>query len=201
MATEVGICNLALSHLGDVAEVTSISPPDGTTQATHCALFYPIARDTLIARHPWNFTLTRSVANVATATVPETWDYQFAVPTHVIFLGVYDEEDTQDRTPQDYIIEGDYLYTNIETPTFRYTQQITDTTKFPPLFTVALARYLASMLAGPIIKGGEGMQVAKAQLQWFEQMDFPEAKKADAKTQRGNLQYSDFTPSGIGARA
>jgi len=200
MATEVGICNIALSHLGDVADVTSISPPDGSMQAQHCAIFYPIARDALLSRHPWNFTSTRSVGNVAIAIAPDTWDYQFAVPSHVIFLGVHEAEDTQDRTPQDYVIEGDYLYTNVETPTFRYTQQITDTTKFPPLFTLAIARYLASLLAGPILKGSEGMNVAQSQLKWLEQIDLPAAKLADAKERR-NAQYVDFTPAGIAARS
>ena len=37
----------------------------------------------------------------------------------------------------------------------------TDTTKFSPLFVVTLSWHLASMLAGPIIKGDQGMAQAK----------------------------------------
>jgi hypothetical protein len=43
----------------------------------------------------------------------------------------------------------------------RYTSVVTDTTKFPPLFTVALSWHLASMLAGPLIKGDVGAAEAK----------------------------------------
>ena len=34
--------------------------------------------------------------------------------------------------------------------------RVTDTSKFSPLFTLVLGRSLASMLAGPVVKGREG---------------------------------------------
>ena len=61
MASEVDICNLALSHLGDNATVASIDPPEGSAQAEHCSRFYPIARDTLLEMHNWNFSTRRAV--------------------------------------------------------------------------------------------------------------------------------------------
>lgn len=200
MATEVAICNVALANLGDSAEVTSIAPPDGSAQAAHCAVFYPIARDAVISMHPWNFATWRSESNVALSAAPDTWGYVFDLPECAIFLGVYEAGDTQDRTPQDYAIEGAYIYTNVETPTFRYVQAVTDTTLFPPLVTLAISRYLSSLLAGPLIKGSEGMNVAKAQLQWFMQVDLPAARMADAKA-RKNEQYGEFIPDSIRARS
>ena len=53
MASEIAICNLALSHLGDAANIASIDPPEGSAQAEHCATFYPIARDSLLEMHDW----------------------------------------------------------------------------------------------------------------------------------------------------
>ena len=38
----------------------------------------------------------------------------------------------------------------------RYQSLVTDTTTFSPLFVVTLSWHLASMLAGPIIKGDQG---------------------------------------------
>ena len=43
----------------------------------------------------------------------------------------------------------------------RYQSLITDSTKFSPLFVVTLSWHLASMLAGPIIKGDQGMKQSK----------------------------------------
>ena len=59
MASVVDICNLALGHLGDPATVSSIDPPEGSAQAQHCARFYPIARDSLLEMHSWNFSTYR----------------------------------------------------------------------------------------------------------------------------------------------
>ena len=59
MATEVDICNLALSKLGDEANLHSIDPPDGSTQADHCARWYPIARDKALQCFPWSFATRR----------------------------------------------------------------------------------------------------------------------------------------------
>jgi hypothetical protein len=55
--TPVQICNLALAKIGDVAQVTAISPPDGSMQASYCALFYPQALSVLLMRNAWSFAL------------------------------------------------------------------------------------------------------------------------------------------------
>ena len=60
MASEVDICNLALSHLGDTATIASLDPPEGSAQAEHCARFYPIARDSLLEMHAWGFATSRA---------------------------------------------------------------------------------------------------------------------------------------------
>jgi hypothetical protein len=62
---------------------------------------------------------------------------------------------------------------------------VSDPTKFDPLFTNALAWHLASMLAGPIVKGAEGSaegrkaaQMAMAYVQQAKQSD---ANQRDVK--------------------
>ena len=82
---EVDICNLALSHIGDTANVVSIDPPEGSAQAGHCARFYPIARNTLQEMHPWGFCTTR----VTLAQVAETvqgWNHVYIVPSDALNL-------------------------------------------------------------------------------------------------------------------
>ena len=60
MATEIDICNLALAHLGDDATIASIKPPEGSAQAEHAARYYPIARNSLLESHTWNFAAKRA---------------------------------------------------------------------------------------------------------------------------------------------
>lgn len=189
MASVVDICNLALGHLGDIASVTSIDPPEGSAQAEHCARFYPIARDTLLEMHNWNFASRRVIPAQLTSTWPE-WKYAYQVPSDIINMVSVLPPDAQDDystrwaptdapwtnyspvvaagryVPQPYTIEvmadgTQILYTNQKDAVLRYTQRVDDPTRFSPLFTLTLSWHLASMLAGPVIKGDMGQAEGK----------------------------------------
>ena len=195
MPSVVDICNLALAYLGDDATVASIDPPEGSAQAEHCQRFYPIARDTLLQMHAWNFASRR--VSLAQVTMPYTmWKYAYACPgdmmTAVAVLPPQAENDYAVRAypadrygwgwintpfvaggtyvPQEYQIETDtagnkVIYTNQENALLRYQALVTDPTKFDPLFAIALSHHLAGMLAGPVIKGTEGATEGKRQTQ------------------------------------
>jgi hypothetical protein len=217
MASVVDICNLALAHLGDEATVASISPPEGSAQAEHCARFYPIARDTLLQMHAWNFASRR--ASLAQVTMPYTmWKYAYAVPgdmmTAVAVLPPEAQNDYSTRfspaeypyynanfspmlaagqyVPQRYSIETDtlgnkVLYTDQENALLRYQALVNDPTKFDPLFTMALSWHLASMLAGPVIKGDQGAAEAKRcaqmMLMYLQQARASDANQRDVKVE------------------
>ena len=203
MASVVQICNLALSNLGDGARVTAIDPSDGSVQANLCAVFYPVARDALFERYPWSFANARAalVLDTTIADPLDSWEFSYVVPTDCLrVIGVHAEADSADRTPQDFVREGGYLFTNTEDAVIRYTKQVTLATSYPALFVVALARLLSSYLAGPLLKGMEGVKVGQAMLTQFEKLDFPLAAAKDANGQKNNS-YGDFTPDSIAARA
>lgn len=189
MAAEVDICNLALAYLGDAASVSSINPPDGSAQASHCARFYPIARDELLEMHTWSFTTTRTQLALAPTNPASTWKYAYQAPSNALnFLEVMDSQASAEYVasvqlpytsfgvpipnvgigvPQPFQIETDgngsiIILTDQQNAVLRYTATISDTTKFGPLATSALAWLLASKLAGPILKGDAGLQAAQA---------------------------------------
>jgi hypothetical protein len=81
-------------------------------------------------------------------------------------------------TPQQFAIEGSYIYTNQENAMLRYQAYITDPSLFPPLFVNTLSWHLASMLAGPIIKGDQGMAEAKRSIEMMQGY-LASAKQAD----------------------
>lgn len=211
MASEVDICNLALAHLGDVATVSSIYPPDGSAQASHCARFYPIARDAMQEQHNWNFCTRRIALAYAPTNPSSSWEYAYAVPSAILnYLAVLDPDARDDYsvgvqmagvgpysapvvglgvyTPQQFAVETDgagneIILTNQEDAVLRYTVLVTDTTQFPPLFTTALSHLLASMLAGPVLKGEVGRAEAKAQLQLARAYS-SQAEASDASQRR-----------------
>ena len=166
MSSVVDICNLALSHLGDTATVASIDPPEGSSQAEHCARFYPAARDALLEIFNWNFATRRATLALLTA---DSWDwaYAYAKPADALkMLAVLPAGASSDAEGAEYDIETDtdgatVILTDSEDASLRYIAYVTDTTKFPPLFVMALSWQLASMLAGPILKGDAGAAEAK----------------------------------------
>ena len=191
MATEVDICNLALAHLGDDATIASLSPPEGSAQAEKAARFYPIARNNLLEMHTWNFAAKRGNLALTTNTLDQ-WDYAYVAPadmmTPVAIISPTSQNDYATRmssgdtpggitsnysptiaagqyTPQQFAVEGIYIYTNQENAMLRYQAFITDSSLFSPLFVTTLSWHLASMLAGPVIKGDQGAAEAKRSTQ------------------------------------
>lgn len=212
MASEVDICNLALGHLGDAATVSSIAPPEGSAQSEHCARFYPIARDSLLEMHAWNFATTRVELASLGSGWPE-WQYCYACPGDAVnLLAILDPNASDDYsvgnnygftqsgiplvgsgtyTPQTFaqetLSDGTVvIYTNQENAVLRYTRTVTDTTTFSPLFVDALAWYLASYLAGPIIKGDAGAAEALRCTKMFGIL-FERAVESDSNQRRTHI--------------
>lgn len=203
MSSAVDISNLALSHIGSAAEVIDINPPDDSAEAKQCARFYPMARDELLDKHPWSLA-TRRVSLAAVAGDRPAWRYAYAVPAGCIRpLSVLGHEAPEDADSDEYLLEtnatgGKVIYTHCESATLRYIALVEDTTKFTPGFVSALSRLLASKLAGPMIKGREGMGVAQAQLKIFL-IEMADAKTADSNSGHRN-DYRDRVPDAIKAR-
>lgn len=210
MASQVDICNLALGLLGDVANVTSINPPDASAQAGHCARFFPMAVQSYLERHSWGFATLRTSLALSTVTSNE-WQYVYVGPPNVAnYLAVYDPNSGDQTvnplpniglrpgalttqvgtpTPQPFVVEtdaagDDLIYTNQQDAMLLYTSAaIFDPTKWSPLFTEAVSYKLASFLAGPLIKGQEGRQVGMQMGQMAERI-LSDAINSDANQRR-----------------
>lgn len=209
MASEVDIANLALANLGDAATVSSLSPPEGSAQAEHCARFYPIARDTLLEMHCWNFA-TRRITLALVASPGTPWSYAYAVPSDAVTLiAVIPIDATDDYagsintgytwlpnnvatsyTPVDFVTETDadgnrIILTDQATAVLRYVARVTDTMRFSPLFVTALSWLLSSMLAGSLLKGDAGAAESKrcmAMVQhWLSQAMLSDANQRSVK--------------------
>jgi hypothetical protein len=172
MASAVQICNMALSHIGSHAVVSSIDPPDGSFEAAMCEQFYGQVRTELLEMGNWRFALAR--ANLVEVTNnSDTWAYAYALPSDCLAarrvlrpgvgLTVF-ATDRRNFQPNDndsapFTIEGEVVYTNEEDAVLLYMRDVTDVNKFTPSFRAAFAVLLASYLAGPIVKGTEGLKL------------------------------------------
>lgn len=167
MASAVDIANLALAHLGADAVIVSLSPTDGSVESGHCARFLPIARRAALSTHDWSFARKRlELAELINDS--GDWLYKYQMPTDCLRprrVMAANSLGFPDRGGADYDVEGDALYTNQSTATLLYTRDVTDTTKYPADFVTALAMLLSGYLAGPLVKGAEGIRIGDAWMQ------------------------------------
>ena len=193
MASAVDICNLALAHLGDRANLSSL--------AEHCTRFYPVARDSLLEMHAWNFATRRAQLALLAEDIDTAWTYAYAAPTAVLTYAAVLAEGAKDEDGQPFVVETlstglAVVYTDVENAVLLYVARVTDTTKFSPLFVDALSWLLASYLAGPVIKGDSGVAAGDKCFKTF-QGQFARAAGSDANQRRAS---SDYVPASIAAR-
>ena len=215
MASVSDICNIALSAVGADAVVTSISPPDGSVEAGHCARFYPLARKMMIEMGPCIFALKRAeLAEVD--NVSGVWGYAYALPADCVKplrilraidfpytnASIYEIDkvlttfEPNEHGGAEFQIEGQVLYTHEPEAVLIYRRDVTDTTKFTPTTVLGLGTLLASFIAGPIVKGMEGVRLGQA-LRTQAQDLLAQAGALDANS---STERNDPIPSSIRAR-
>lgn len=201
MASVVDICNMALGHVYNSAELTSIDPPDGSAEADHCARFYAMARDEALEGHTWSFATVREyLAELETNPLEDIWAYAYQLPNQMIRpLALLLPESTDDTQAKPYLMEtlpdgSGVIYTNVEDALLKYIYRQEDPIKFTPLFTIGLSYQIASYLAGPIAKDPK-LKVS------LENIAAAKLAKAAAlnHAQKTDI-YKNFTPSHIAAR-
>ena len=195
MASEVEICNLALSHLGDSANVSSIDPPEGSAQAEHCQRWYPIARNALLEMHDWSFATTRANLAELANNWPQ-WQHVYARPSDYIKVRAVlpPNSSASDVEGLEFITESDasgnqIILTNQASAIVRYTRLVTNTASFSALFTDALGWYLSTYLAGPVLKGESAVKIARANMQIVTEI-LAQAKLSDASQKHQPLVHA-----------
>ncbi len=167
----LAICNMALSHIGERAKVTSLDGSDTSAQAQHCAMFYPRAVKSLMEQHAWDFNTRRKPLVLTTNPTAhllartEEWLYAYDLPHLPPNFGgaiaVLPHGASRDAPTQPFQKESDLggnqiILTDVPDAVLRYNVSVMNPRKFSESFVMAVSWMLASMLAGPIIKGDEG---------------------------------------------
>lgn len=155
MASQVDIGNLALSNFGQDANISDFA--EQSVEAELCRRFYPIARDELLEEYNWTFARKRALL---AALVNDRTDvlYKYARPADCLReRRVLPDGYTSDLDDEvEFQREANVIYSDAALATLVYTFNLTDTTRFSPLFVTALSFRLSSYIIGPIIKDPTG---------------------------------------------
>jgi hypothetical protein len=139
MATEVQICNLALTSVG---ANTIVSLGDNTNEARLCTIFYPLYRDYLLRLHPWNFAQVRTSLPKLAAAPAFGFDSQFQLPADCCRV-----TETDLTVHDEWRVEGRTFVCNVDKVNIVYTKYLVDPSLFDSLFTITLAFLLAWKLS------------------------------------------------------
>ncbi|WP_397384864.1 hypothetical protein, partial [Prosthecobacter sp.] len=118
---------------------------DATKPARSCNMLYPLARDSCLRSHRWNFAQRRATLSRLSTDPLFGWAAAYALPIdclRVLSLNGETEEESME-----FDVEGKNLLTDETLANVMYTAKVEDTEQFDPLFVDALSVLLASKLA------------------------------------------------------
>jgi hypothetical protein len=149
MASEVEICNAALSKIGISGNNRITSLSQNTKNAKACDERYATLRDLLLEQHPWNFALKRVQLAASTEAPSYEFTYAYSLPPDWIrTIAVYDNDAGAGEAA--FRHEGKALVSDAAQLWLKYVMRLTDPNTMPPTFREALATYLAWELAIPL---------------------------------------------------
>jgi len=165
MASEVQICNLALSHLGVGKEIASLT--ENSSEAAACNRFFTIVRDNVLRDHPWSFA-TKFLTLALVESNPTTeWGYSYTYPVDCLFFrrilsGI--RNDTRQSRASSRITSSTaslMIYTDVQDAVAEYTFRETNSERFSAGFTMAFSYLLAEAIA-PQVSGGDPFNLKAA---------------------------------------
>jgi hypothetical protein len=141
----VDIYNMALGQLAHDQTVSATT--DATAEASWCARFYDQARrETLRLAKP-AFSVRTEVLEDGSASDNPQWDYEFSRPSDLLgVISVFDDS----GIPVDYALEGEVVYSDVDTGSVQFVADEEDPSVFDVLFVAALVYKLASYIALPL---------------------------------------------------
>lgn len=200
----VDICNLALTHIGEKGNVSSVNPTDGSTMGDACSTFYPISLATILDRHPWNFASKRATLAelpdedaspylhafalpndcrrvLKLEPLPADWDclsLPFAWDNTVRFMEAYE-------SLYEVVVgtSGQVLLSNAENVRIKYIVNDPKPSTFSAPFIDALAWHLAAQLVGQTVREDTSFNMVGYCLRMYETA-FAQAAQADSRQKR-----------------
>ena len=154
MISDITICNLALSHLGQ-APIVSLG--EANESARQLSRIYDLTRDTVLRAKDWRFASVKALlVEVADQAIPG-WAYIYAYPVKCLCIRkVFYDAESQDPAPIEFetlfipAINQKAIATNFDDAYIAYTYQVTDPALFDMSFVMAFSFLLAAQVGKPL---------------------------------------------------
>lgn len=142
---ETSIYNMVLDRL---AEESILGTTDDKAVARWLNRNYPVQRDLLLQKHPWNFAVRRAALAEDVETPAFEWGHQFTVPSDCLRVLPITSDGLRASAMTPFVVEGGKILTDMTAPLkIRYIARITNPSYFTPMFANLLATVLAANFA------------------------------------------------------
>jgi len=149
----VALCNLALGHVGK----SFISALDeNSAEAAACALYWPVARQTMLQASLWTFALRRIDLAQIENDFPIAYSHAYAYPVNALRVVRLFPADRfvrrRGRPEPDFEVREGKIYTFEPAVAAEVLVDVEDVTQYPALFVQALSYHLAEFLARVLVR-------------------------------------------------
>ena len=149
MASEVSICNQAISWLGGNS---IISLDDATVEAQLCNANYELLRDAVMEEGKWTFATQRS--ELVQSGTPPVFGYEFAftIPPDVlsVIMATRHQDNKNSTEDFDWRREGQFILCDAARVWIKSIIRVIDPSRFSAMFNQALASRIAADIAVPL---------------------------------------------------
>lgn len=151
MASEVSICNQAISWVGGT-RITSLD--DGTKEANLCKDNYAALRDAVLSEGAWTFATTRFIPAADAASPAYGYAYSFSISNTILTVLEVQNQSTvpNGSNTLDWRMEGNAILCDEQIIYVKAIEQITDPNEFHPLFVQALSARIALDICIPLTR-------------------------------------------------
>ncbi len=179
MSSEVQIARLALQHLGDRYDITSLD--EASPEAEQVKLVFDNVRDMVLREHPWKFARKYATPASLAGDVPPNWDFMFSYPSDALRVTRIVNPLGDDKPPIRFEVARNsadlrVILCNESEPTIEYTKQVTDPQQFDPQFVTALSYRIAQYIAMPIT----GDRAVMSDMKTLADVEIGKAQASDA---------------------
>ena len=112
-------------------------------------VLYEPTRDLVLEARDWTFAAARASITPLTDPPPFGYSAQFQLPSDFLVVRQLSDDPIHMR-PIDYVKEQKLILCDVDILYIKYTARITDTNKFSPACTHAIAHKLAAAIANPL---------------------------------------------------
>lgn len=174
------ICNMALGNLGVGVEVADVDT-ERSAEARACRRFFDESVRATLRDFPWSFASVYEVLGMIEEDPNDYYGYSYTYPTTClrpikIMSGIRnDKRSTRVHYEISYGVSSTIIFTDQQEAVMKFVQNVTDVSRFPPDFVLALSWRLATYMAPKLTSGDPFKLKEHCMRMYFAELDLAKA--------------------------